>query len=748
MIASDLTDFPLLVKLSTTSGVDDDDMSAVFDELTSDSNRKKIAVTESDGTTELYVEIMKWDDANETALLWVKCDLSSSTDTILYLYYDSTQSDNTTYVGDIGDTAAQNVWNSSYEAVYHLTEQGNGTSNEYVDSTGNAHHGTADEGAGTEPTLATTGPLGVSQSFDGGDIIKLTFTGYKGAKTVEFLFADALTGEYFVSNGGAASGNYGIGINTDTSGYIRSDLARGSVGNWSFRATGGTDYTDSTWRYFAHAWDGTTTSNKARNYINGTEEGTTTSTHTEATDPTSPTTELGGYWYNSTYYPDYSGDLAEVRFSTVDRGEDWIDASYASIWDDLVKFSEENWLGTWANRVSFEISSSVIDGDLTNFPVALSIDSACGIGADDLTVIFTEIVYADRKKIAVTSSNGSTELYVEIENWDDTNEKALLHTKVPSVSSSSNTTIYLYYDSSQSDNTTYVGDVNSTPGGSVWDSDFVGVYHFTDTDTPDSTSNNNDGTGSGSPSIVDNNIGGKAIELSGTNEYVNMASGTTLDDIALLTVETFFNADDYGENNTGRLVDKTTATNNGWSVVVTSSGLGLIRDSSGGLGQWYGGTITTGGTTWHYGAITHNNGDINNDPVVHLDGTKPSVSELATPSGTWDVDTTANMLVGIRTGDDREFDGKISEVRISKIIRDDEWLKASYHSLYDSLGTWGSIQSEGENGNGEEEGIPYPKVVINGKTLQVSDTRVLINGKWLSASGFSVNVAGKWLSIA
>jgi len=52
-VTSDLTNFPVLVYLSTASGrgSPQDDLSCVFNELTSDANRKKIAVTINDGTT-------------------------------------------------------------------------------------------------------------------------------------------------------------------------------------------------------------------------------------------------------------------------------------------------------------------------------------------------------------------------------------------------------------------------------------------------------------------------------------------------------------------------------------------------------------------------------------------------------------------------------------------------------------------------------------------------------------------------
>jgi len=120
-IGSTLTDFPILIYLSASSGINSEDISFVFDELQSNDNRKKIAVTKDDGITQCYVEIERWDHALEKAWLHVKVpSISSSVDTDLYLYYDSTHADNTTYVGDTGSRTE--VWNSDYKAVWHLNE--------------------------------------------------------------------------------------------------------------------------------------------------------------------------------------------------------------------------------------------------------------------------------------------------------------------------------------------------------------------------------------------------------------------------------------------------------------------------------------------------------------------------------------------------------------------------------------------------------------------------------------------------
>ena len=109
-IDSNLTDFPVLVYLSNSSGRFNDNLTCILDELQSDSNRKKITVTTDSPLTQCYVEIEKWDSVNKQAWLWVKVpSISDSEDTVLYIYYDSNQSENIGYVGDPNSVISENV---------------------------------------------------------------------------------------------------------------------------------------------------------------------------------------------------------------------------------------------------------------------------------------------------------------------------------------------------------------------------------------------------------------------------------------------------------------------------------------------------------------------------------------------------------------------------------------------------------------------------------------------------------------
>jgi len=164
------------------------------------------------------------------------------------------------------------------------------------------------------------------------------------------------------------------------------------------------------------------------------------------------------------------------------------------------------WLGTWKYRHKITVDATKIDtANLTWFPVTVFLNTTSGSGNDDVSDIFDELTSdANRTKIALTTTDGTTQLYAEIEKWDDANETAILHVSKTGwvLDYDADTELYIYFDSSQSANTTYIGDINSTPGASVWDGNFKAVYHLADDNLYDSTSNNNDCTDQGSDDIA------------------------------------------------------------------------------------------------------------------------------------------------------------------------------------------------------------------------------------------------------
>jgi hypothetical protein len=132
----------------------------------SEAFNKKIAVALSDGT-QLYCEIEQWDTVNNKITLWTSRSnwtISSTEDTILYLYYDGTQDDNTTYVGEAGDTAAKSVWDNDFKGVYLLNGEYSGITGEVKDSSSNENHLTGGLLSGNYPSRIDWG-TGYAQDF-------------------------------------------------------------------------------------------------------------------------------------------------------------------------------------------------------------------------------------------------------------------------------------------------------------------------------------------------------------------------------------------------------------------------------------------------------------------------------------------------------------------------------------------------------------------------------------------------------
>lgn len=356
-VDSGLSNFPVLIHLSTSSGIGSDDVSAVFDELMSDANRKKIAVTISDGATQCYVEIEKWDDASEEAWLWVQVSsLSNSSDTILYLYYDAAKAENTTYVGDTGESAAQNAWDSNFKAVYHLAS--------FTDSTSNGNDGSAGGGI---TAGGATGQIGDGTEGDGSsDYVDLGMTDWGSDlgsnTTLSFWMKSSDTTSNIVLIGnwdtGGAGDCFAIQLNRTNTGDLR----------WLFNdvsAAHDIDVITNEDNVLANgAW------HKVDIVFNGGNAADVdiyidldlqTVTVDDDEGPDFDDLESNMYLFAQNANGDANHVncvLDEVRFQTTNRSAAWLKADYYSCLDAFASFGGEDTLGI---RRAFAVSLSVAD---------------------------------------------------------------------------------------------------------------------------------------------------------------------------------------------------------------------------------------------------------------------------------------------------------------------------------------------------------------------------------------------------
>ena len=421
--------------------------------------------------------------------------------------------------------------------------------------------------------------------------------------------------------------------------------------------------------------------------------------------------------------------------------------------DGVLTFND-NWLSGWDNRIQLTIDHTNVDSNLSDFPTSIYLSTSSGIGNTDVSAVFDELTSNDnRKKIAITASNGTTECYVEIEKWDDTNEQAWLWVKVPSIDSSSGATIYLYYDVDHADNTTYVDDTNTGNSHNVWDTNYQGVYHLAEVSgiRYDSTNNNNDLTDNNTVLQDTGKIGKSAkFETAGSpNEYLSKAEPTSLDingENQPLSVSCWINREsDSGATEYPVAKYDTTASDRQYALHVPTEDNMAFRLSSDGTAQEVANSlaIINTGTWYHIGGV-YDDTDIR----IYIDGDLSNNGALNPMTYTGGIaDKSASFKIGARDPSNY-WDGLVDEVRVSDIDRPAAWIKADYNSGNDSLVTFGDSENDWTDNNSTKSDMG--NVTINGDINLGSNVKVTdltINAtKTLDAttSNHSMNIGGDW----
>src|SRR3989344_4209453 len=297
---------------------------------------------------------------------------------------------------------------------------------------------------------------------------------------------------------------------------------------------------------------------------------------------------------------------------------------------------------------------------------------------------------ADLKTVAnggyVQNSNGydirpysdsalTTALTFELVNYDGVNGKLEMYVKIPTLSASTDTVIYLAFGDSGI----------STDGSSTatCDSSFKGVWHLPDGTTLgalDSTSNNNDGTIT-TPTATTGQIDGGA-SFNGTSDIITAGSATSLDDLGPLTFSAWIRPNGMGEAG-------------GVIVMGKSNGTGDLRFNFAGtnalsLGKDYATTDlnrTTSNSTvtmsaWNYVVVTWDGSATATNILIYVNGAETTYQTTTNGVGAIQSDAALNFNIGNLSGLFHTFDGVIDEARASGVARSADWVEAEYN--------WGS----------------------------------------------------------
>lgn len=235
----------------------------------------------------------------------------------------------------------------------------------------------------------------------------------------------------------------------------------------------------------------------------------------------------------------------------------------------------------------------------------------------------------------------------------------------------------------------YYGNPSATDAqsaASVWDSNFVGVWHLkNDPDSShiqDSTSNNNDGTKYGNTAEVNGKID-KGQTFDGTDDYIdtgnNSITGTTS-----FTLEAWVNTNTVSKYSGAISIGKSAGGQSAYIGTVSGAQVGNGNSIGGG---WYGRNYGSGITTlneWHHLVMTFSGGT-NGTAKIYVNGVL-KVTDIYTPN----LQATYRRIGRISSDTAYDFNGEVDEARVSNIARSAAWIAASFKSGTDTFNTFGS----------------------------------------------------------
>lgn len=648
-------------------------------------NYKHMRMRDAAGN-ELFVEVVAWDDSGQTAELHISRNnwvISSSENTYFYLYYDRIT--DSSFVGAQGTVTAANVWDANYAAVHHLQDDN------CLDSTSGNHDGTLINDAAIVEDGKLTQGMWSDYGGGAGDDAMIA------PDHADFDITDKITTQGWVKFN--ATGGHGVitakmynGVATSAScwqlGNSSTAEFRWAIGSRFDVSPAAPKLTTDIWYYLVGTYDSTSGDYNLLvdnvSIANGTASGAIrTSEHDYA---------IAGREYDGDVYYSTDGTTDEVRTSNVIRSDAWLKADYYTQYGTAV-VSTAPWLGTWAKRIRIAIDSTNIDSDQIHYPIPISLGTSVGQNNDDISAIFDE-VGANSKKIAITQSDGITQNYVEIQQWDEGGEDAILWTSISglTIASDTDTILYIYYDNTEDDNTTYVSDTGSGASENVWDSNYMLVCHMNTTSFLDSTSRGHDGTNNGAVISTGGKLGSAADFEVGENDWITFPDHSDFDLTSALTLQCWHKQETGPENDSGRFIAKSydSVTTGGccWQLTTLGQTPARFRHAGKGTVNWdvlpTSPTITPG--TWYLQTSTWS--DASGHAILYVDDTVIDDTDSLTGA----IRTSDQVVsVGASVYDATEtyfWDGLIDEVRISDIVRTPAWLKVDYYSENDNILTF------------------------------------------------------------
>lgn len=310
------------------------------------------------------------------------------------------------------------------------------------------------------------------------------------------------------------------------------------------------------------------------------------------------------------------------------------------------------------------------------------------LSADEARSLF----YGGARKIAVTDAGGTTELPAEIASWNPGDMRGVIYAKVPHVSSSQDTDVFVYYDPAKGENAN-VGFPGSAAAQAVWDENYISVHHVFAHDAiaggswMDSTANQINGThvnlerndyrpSYGSPS----GRGLNRLRMDGTNEGIGLGANPAFDFTASVTLEVYCNPEFPPITNQAVIQKDLSSASPSWS---------LQRDGTNNRWRF---SVNVDDTL--RSAVSPNDWVLTVDQYLagtydgssarlYLNGLLEASEDC--PGSIYGVPGKSVFLGKSRFATSENFRGDCCEFRVSNTARSAAWIKATAKGLFDEL---------------------------------------------------------------
>jgi hypothetical protein len=330
----------------------------------------------------------------------------------------------------------------------------------------------------------------------------------------------------------------------------------------------------------------------------------------------------------------------------------------------------------WANRARITFSGYDKNETLTNFP-ALVI-----LGNNLSGFAYNQFASSSGGDLRFTDSTGTNTLRHEIDAWS-TSGKSYVWVQVPRFTN--NCSIWAFWGNASA--TTAPG---YTTDGSVWDSNFVGVWHMNSTTSPDSTANRLNVTGTYGNTNAVGLIGGAQGFASASSTHMVVPNNSKMvfggTDNYILSAWAYVPSAPSGWH---ALAVKSPNIGTCYAIMENSATWVYASEAS----IWGAGVPVPG--SWNYVAIQQSYANWNR--TVYANGAQTAVAPGVNNStvGTGDL-----WFGGDTIGE--YFDGLLDEIRLEKTTRSANWIWACYMTMGSNslFGTYSEVrQSGGSSGN-------------------------------------------------